>query len=43
MTKNKGIKAADALMRKLVQVPKSELPPTKQPAKKAKAAKKKKK
>ena len=26
MTKNRGIKAADSLMRKLMQVPKSELP-----------------
>lgn len=43
MTKNKGIKAADALMKKLVQVPKSELPEPKRPAKKTEAAKKKKK
>lgn len=43
MTKDRGIKATDALMRQLVQVPKSELPPAKQPAKKRKPAKKKKK
>lgn len=42
MTKSKGIKAADDLMRKLIQVPKSELPAPKQPAKKRKAAKRKK-
>ena len=42
MTKNKGIKAADAMMKKLIQVPKSEMTEPK-PAKKAKAAKKKKK
>lgn len=43
MTKNKGIKAADSLMRKLMQVPKSELPAVQKPAKKQKAAKKKRK
>lgn len=42
MTKNKGIKAADALMRKLMQVPKSELPAEQPPAKQRKKAKKKK-
>lgn len=42
MTKNKGIKAADALMRKLMQVPKSELDAVQPPAKKRKKAKKKK-
>lgn len=38
MTKSKGIKAADDLMRKLVKVPKSEVsdPPRKKPAKKKK-------
>ena len=43
MTKNKGIKAADALMKKLVQVPKSEMAEPKRPDKKAKVDKKKKK
>ncbi len=42
MTKDRGIKATDALMRQLVKVPKSELPAAKPPAKKRKAAKKKK-
>lgn len=43
MTKSKGIKAADDLMRKLIAVPKAELSKPKRPAKKRKAAKKKKK
>jgi len=43
MTKDRGIKATDALMEKLMQVPKSELPAAKQPAKRRKPSKKKKK
>lgn len=38
MTESKGVRAADDLMRKLVQVPKSEVsqPPAKKPRKKKK-------